>query len=158
MKPRELVNAARNKQQTSQAQLAKQLGISGASLSELAAGKKELSDETYIKLAKLAGVDPTKIIIEKHMRKAGPEGQKIWAHLAKALPKSAALLLVVVLIMPCKQSHGAISKFSKLSNVYYVKFYFWICQIGEKTTNTLMMLTLKGKHEARKYHTHQTIW
>lgn len=159
MENRELLQRAQERiGAKSQRDLAKALGMNNSSLSLLASGKGELSDETYIKLAKLAGVDPAEIIIEKHMRKAGPEGQKIWAHLAKALTKSAALLLVVVLIMPCKQSHGAISKFSKLSNVYYVKFYFWICQIGEKTTNTLLMLTPKGKHEARKYHTHQTIW
>ena len=70
MNAKELVEAAKNRQNISQARLAKDLGISGASLSELAAGKKERSDETYIKLAKLAGVDPAEVIIEKHMRKA----------------------------------------------------------------------------------------
>ncbi len=123
MNAKELVEIARLKQQASQAQLAKKLGISGASLSELAAGKKELSDETYIKLAKLAGVDPAEVIIEKHMRKAGPEGQKIWAHLAKALPKTAALFVIALVIAPNNQAHATISKFSMLTNTYYVKLY-----------------------------------
>jgi transcriptional regulator with XRE-family HTH domain len=126
MNARELVETARHKQQTSQAQLAKKLGISGASLSELAAGKKELSDETYIKLAELAGVNPTEVIIEKHMRKAGPEGRKVWAHLAKALPKSAALVVVLAFLTAQHQENQGninISKFSNLANTYYVKLY-----------------------------------
>ena len=107
MDARELVEAAKNRLNTSQTRLAKDLGISGASLSELAAGKKELSDETYIKLAKLAGVDPTEVIIEKHMKKAGPEGRVVWANLAKALPKKSAMIgLSVILLMPAPQSHA----------------------------------------------------
>ena len=116
MDARELVEAAKNRLNTSQTRLAKDLGISGASLSELAAGKKELSDETYIRLAKLAGVDPTEVIIEKHMRKAGPEGQKIWANLAKALPKSAALLVVVALIVPYNQAHASTIQILQAAN------------------------------------------
>ncbi|MHB8116736.1 MAG: helix-turn-helix domain-containing protein [Acidithiobacillus ferrivorans] len=107
MDARELVEAAKNRLNTSQTRLAKDLGISGASLSELAAGKKELSDETYIKLAKLAGVDPTEVIIEKHMKKAGPEGRVVWANLAKALPKKSAMIgLSVILLLPAPQSHA----------------------------------------------------
>ncbi|MBU2806680.1 helix-turn-helix transcriptional regulator, partial [Acidithiobacillus ferridurans] len=92
--------------------IAEAIGINQSSLSLLKSGKSELSDETYIKLAKLAGVDPAEVLIEKHMRKAGPEGQKVWAHLAKALPKSAALLVLIVLITPYNQMHVAFSKFS----------------------------------------------
>jgi transcriptional regulator with XRE-family HTH domain len=101
--------------------IAEAIGINQSSLSLLKSGKSELSDETYIKLAKLAGVDPAEVLIEKHMRKAGPEGQKVWAHLAKALPKSAALLLLILLITPYNQMHAAFSKFSMLTNTYYVK-------------------------------------
>ena len=101
--------------------IAEAIGINQSSLSLLKSGKSELSDETYIKLAKLAGVDPAEVLIEKHMRKAGPEGQKVWAHLAKALPKSAALLVLIVLITPYNQMHVAFSKFSMLTNNYYVK-------------------------------------
>ena len=102
-----LIDDAAEKQELSQAKLAKTIGISAASLSNLRTGKGELSDETYIKLAKLAGVDPTEVIIEKHMRKAGPEGRKVWATLAKALPKSAALLVVVALVVPYNQAHAS---------------------------------------------------
>ncbi len=121
-----LIDDAAERQKLSQAKLAKSIGISAASLSNLRTGKGELSDETYIKLAKLAGVDPTEVIIEKHMRKAGPEGQKVWATLARALPKSAALLVVIAFLTP--QNHGNqeyanVSKFSSLSSTYYVKLY-----------------------------------
>ncbi|MBU2807566.1 helix-turn-helix transcriptional regulator [Acidithiobacillus ferrooxidans F221] len=122
MNAKDLVQKARERGgYPSLASLAKAVDVNHSSLSLLASGKSELSDETYIKLAKLAGVDPTEVIIEKHMRKAGPEGQKVWANLAKALPKSAALLLVILLITPYNQIHVALSKFSMVSNTYYVK-------------------------------------
>ncbi len=121
MDAQELLEAAKTHTGLSQSGLAAALGLRQPTLSQWNAGKAELSDETYIKLAKLAGVDPAEVLIEKHMRKAGPEGQKVWAHLAKALPKSAALLIVVLLIVPHNQVHATISKFSKLANTYYVK-------------------------------------
>ncbi|MHB1706118.1 MAG: helix-turn-helix domain-containing protein, partial [Acidithiobacillus sp.] len=69
MNTRELVNQAREKGQfTNLASLGKAVGVNHSSLSLLASGKGELSDETYIKLAELAGVDPAEVILEKHMR------------------------------------------------------------------------------------------
>ncbi|MFA6183396.1 MAG: helix-turn-helix transcriptional regulator [Acidithiobacillus sp.] len=121
MNAQELLEAAKTHTGLSQNGLAEAIGIRQPTLSQWNAGKTELSDETYIKLAKLAGVDPAEIIIEKHMRKAGPEGQKVWASLAKALPKSAALLIIVLLITPYNQAHETLSKFSTLANTYYVK-------------------------------------
>ena len=122
MNAKDLVQKARERGgYPSLASLAKAVDVNHSSLSLLASGKSELSDETYIKLAKLAGVDPAEVLIEKHMRKAGPEGQKVWAHLAKALPKSAALLLLILLITPYNQINAAFSKFSTLTNTYYVK-------------------------------------
>ena len=110
MNAQELLEAAKTHTGLSQNGLAEAIGIRQPTLSQWNAGKTELSDETYIKLAKLAGVDPTEVIIEKHMRKAGPEGQKIWAHLAKTLPKSAALLIVVSLIVPFNQTDASTSQ------------------------------------------------
>ena len=126
MDAQELLEAAKTHTGLSQSGLAAALGLRQPTLSQWNAGKAELSDETYIKLAKLAGVDPTEVIIEKHMRKAGPEGRKVWAHLAKGLPKSAALLVVIAFLTP--QNHGNqeyanVSKFSSLSSTYYVKLY-----------------------------------
>ena len=107
MNARELIKQVQSKHEWSQNQVAKEIGITSAALSNLAQEKIDGSDETYIKLAELAGVDPTKVIIEKHMRKAGPEGRKVWATLAKALPKSAALLVVVALVVPYNQAHAS---------------------------------------------------
>ncbi len=158
MDAQELLEAAKTHTGLSQSGLAAALGLRQPTLSQWNAGKAELSDETYIKLAKLAGVDPAEVLIEKHMRKAGPEGQKVWAHLAKALPKSAALLIVVLLIVPHNQVHATISKFSKLANTYYVKLCLWIRDAGRKSTNTLLTLTKKANHEPKQPHPHQTIW
>ena len=113
-----LIDNAADRQKLSQAKLAKSIGISAASLSNLRTGKGELSDETYIKLAELAGVDPAEVIIEKHMRKAGPEGRKVWANLAKALPKSAALLTVIFIIVP--YNHADASTFQIFKAVKYL--------------------------------------
>ncbi|MGR2927800.1 helix-turn-helix domain-containing protein [Acidithiobacillus ferriphilus] len=107
MNAQDLLEAAKTHTGLSQNGLAEAIGIRQPTLSQWNAGKTELSDETYIKLAKLAGVDPTEVIIEKHMRKAGPEGRKVWATLAKALPKSAVLLVVVALVVPYNQAHAS---------------------------------------------------
>jgi transcriptional regulator with XRE-family HTH domain len=157
MNARELIKQAQRRHEWSQNQLAKEIGLTSASLSNLAQEKIDGSDETYIKLARLAGVDPAEIIIEKHMRKAGPEGQKVWASLAKALPKSAALLIIFVLIAPYNQAHETLSKFSTLANTYYVKFFLWVREIGRKSTKTLLLLTRKGNHGPQQPGTHQTI-
>ena len=108
MDTKQLIELAKNRNDIkSLTGIAEAIGINQSSLSLLKSGKSELSDETYIKLAKLAGVDPTEVIIEKHMRKAGPEGRKVWATLAKALPKSAALLVIVALVVPYNQAHAS---------------------------------------------------
>ena len=105
MNARELIKQIQSKHEWSQNQVAKEIGITSASLSNLAQEKIDGSDETYIKLAKLAGVDPTKVIIEKHMKKAGPEGQKVWATLAKALPKSAGMIAITGIMSSALMPH-----------------------------------------------------
>jgi transcriptional regulator with XRE-family HTH domain len=108
MDNKDLVNRAReNGGYSSLASLAKAVGVNHSSLSLLASGKGELSDDTYVKLAKLAGVDPVRVLIEKHARKAGPEAAPMWKQMQKHWPKSAALLLVVILIVPNIQAHAA---------------------------------------------------
>ena len=125
MDTKQLIELAKNRNGIkSLTGIAEAIGINQSSLSLLKSGKSELSDETYIKLAKLAGVDPTEIIIEKHMRKAGPEGRKVWATLAKTLPKSAMLGLGMVLLLPAPQSHADTPKPTLTvggSSTYYVK-------------------------------------
>jgi DNA-binding XRE family transcriptional regulator len=131
MNAQELLEAAKTHTGLSQNGLAEAIGIRQPTLSQWNAGKTELSDETYIKLAELAGVNPTEVIIEKHMRKAGPEGRKIWANLAKALPKSAALVVVFAFLTAQHQENQGninVSKFSNLANTYYVKFLIWMLQ------------------------------
>ena len=93
--------------------------MNNSSLSLLASGKGELSDETYIKLAKLAGVDPAEVLIEKHKRKAGPEARAVWARINAAVSKSAVLGLGVILLLPALQTHADSSKFPVPHNKYY---------------------------------------
>ncbi|MHB1267545.1 MAG: helix-turn-helix domain-containing protein [Acidithiobacillus ferriphilus] len=81
----ELIETTKARTGLSQAKIAKEIGISAPSLSELKNGKGELSDETYIKLAELAGVDPAEVILEKHMRKAGPAAAAVWAKAKRGL-------------------------------------------------------------------------
>jgi transcriptional regulator with XRE-family HTH domain len=99
--------------------IAEAIGINQSSLSLLKSGKSELSDETYIKLAKLAGVDPAEVLIEKHERKAGPEARAVWARINAAVSKSAVLGLSAMLLLPALQTHADTSKFQVPHNKYY---------------------------------------
>ena len=120
MENRELLQRAQERiGAKSQRDLAKALGMNNSSLSLLASGKGELSDETYIKLAKLAGVDPAEVLIEKHERKAGPEARAVWARINAAVSKSAVLGLGVILLLPALQTHADSSKFPVPHNKYY---------------------------------------
>jgi transcriptional regulator with XRE-family HTH domain len=98
MDNRELVQKARERGNFQNlASLAKAVGVNHSSLSLLASGKGELSDETYARLAELAGIDPALVIIEKHERKAGAEGRKVWERLRHALVKSGSVLAVAAM-------------------------------------------------------------
>jgi len=120
MENRELLQRAQERiGAKSQRDLAKALGMNNSSLSLLASGKGELSDETYIKLAKLAGVDPAEVLIEKHERKAGPEARAVWARINAAVSKSAVLGLGVILLLPALQTHADSGKFPVPHNKYY---------------------------------------
>ena len=120
MENRELLQRAQERiGAKSQRDLAKALGMNNSSLSLLASGKGELSDETYIKLAKLAGVDPAEVLIEKHERKAGPEARAVWARINAAVSKSAVLGLSVALLIPALQTHADSCKLPVPHNKYY---------------------------------------
>ena len=120
MDTKQLIELAKNRNGIkSLTGIAEAIGINQSSLSLLKSGKSELSDETYIKLAKLAGVDPAEVLIEKHERKAGPEARAVWARINAAVSKGAVLGLSVVLLLPALQSHADTSKFQVPHNKYY---------------------------------------
>ena len=120
MNAKDLVKKARERGgYPSLASLAKAVDVNHSSLSLLASGKSELSDETYIKLAKLAGVDPAEVLIEKHERKAGPEARAVWARINAAVSKSAVLGLGVILLLPALQTHADSCKLPVPHNKYY---------------------------------------
>ena len=120
MNTKELIRKARERGgYPSLASLAKAVDVNHSSLSLLASGKSELSDETYIKLAKLAGVDPAEVLIEKHERKAGPEARAVWARINAAISKSAILGVGVILLLPALQTHADSCKFPVPHNKYY---------------------------------------
>ena len=93
----QIIDTAAKRQSVSQATLAKMVGVKPSSLSNLRTGKGELSDDTYVRLAELAGIDPALVIIEKHERKAGVEGRKVWERLRHALAKSGSVLAVAAI-------------------------------------------------------------
>ena len=107
MDTKQLIELAKNRNGIkSLTGIAEAIGINQSSLSLLKSGKSELSDETYIKLAKLAGVDPAEVLIEKHERKAGPEARAVWARINAVVSKSAMLGLGIVLLLPAPQTHA----------------------------------------------------
>lgn len=106
METRELLHRAQVRSGAkSQRELAKILNLNNSSLSLLASGKGELSDETYIRLAKLAGEDPAQILIEKHERKAGPEARAIWAKITQAMQKNAGMMVIGGIVTPALLPH-----------------------------------------------------
>lgn len=106
MNTKELVQNARDKGGfKSLADLAKAVNVNHSSLSLLASGKSELSDDTYIKLAKLAGIDPAQVLIEKHLKKAGPEAAPLWAKISQVMHKSAGMMVFIGAITPALLPH-----------------------------------------------------
>jgi plasmid maintenance system antidote protein VapI len=87
MKTQHMLIKALKKSELSQTKLAQIIGIQQPTLSAWYAGKTEISDEHYIKIAKLAGVDPALVLICKHQNKAGPEAAKVWEQITDALRK-----------------------------------------------------------------------
>ena len=157
MENRELLQRAQERiGAKSQRDLAKALGMNNSSLSLLASGKGELSDETYIKLAKLAGVDPAEVLIEKHERKAGPEARAVWARINAAVSKSAVLGLSVILLLPAPQSHADTSKFLVPHNKYYANLIHWPSTIFDYLQGAHKQKE-KAKHGAKPMHPSQAI-
>lgn len=105
METRELIDQAAFRQGLSHAKLAKQVNITPASLSNLRTGKGELSDDVYIKLAKLAGIDPAQVLIEKHLKKAGPEAAPLWQRISQVMHKSAGMMVFAVVVTPALLPH-----------------------------------------------------
>lgn len=75
--------------------VARELGITTASMSNLASGKILPSDDTMIKLAELAGMPKEEALIDLNLwrSKDKPEVQKIWQRLSKMIGCFAATLL-----------------------------------------------------------------
>ena len=73
--------------------LAKELGITSASISVLNQGKALPSEETMIKLAELAGLPKEEALIDLNLWRSrnNPEVQKIWQRLSKMIGLPAFL-------------------------------------------------------------------
>ena len=79
---KEYIETAKKRQNVSQNKLAKMIGITGGALSQIANGSPA-SDETIVKLARLAGVAPETILIEYKMSKPmTPEVKSMWERIA----------------------------------------------------------------------------
>ena len=158
MNTKELVQKARERGgYPSLASLAKAVDVNHSSLSLLASGKSELSDETYIKLAKLAGVDPAEVLIEKHERKAGPEARAVWARINAAVSKSAVLGLGAILLLPALHTHADTSKFQVPHNKYYTNLIHWLGNIFDYL-QILPQSNENARHGAKAMHQSQAIW
>ena len=76
------INKAKKKQNASQNKLASLIGISGASLSKIVNGGPA-SNETIVKIAKLAGEKPEKVLAEYELTKScTPEVKRMWERIA----------------------------------------------------------------------------
>lgn len=78
--------------------LAREIGITKASMSALRAGKTIPADSTMIKLAELAGMPKEEALIDLNLwrSKDKPELQKVWQRLSKMIGCYAAPLLFLL--------------------------------------------------------------
>ena len=95
MNEKELIEKAMESTGCSQNQLAKKLGLKQPSLSQMKNGKGTYSDEVYVALAELAGIDPVQVLIERHTAKAGPKAQKVWQRIGAGLSAVAFGALIL---------------------------------------------------------------
>ncbi|MEJ2630942.1 MAG: helix-turn-helix domain-containing protein [Acidihalobacter sp.] len=95
MNEKELIEKAMKSTGCSQNQLAKKLGLKQPSLSQMKNGKGTYSDEVYVALAELAGIDPVQVLIERHTAKAGPKAQKVWQRIGAGLSAAAFGALIL---------------------------------------------------------------
>lgn len=91
--------------------LAKELGITSASISVLNQGKALPSEETMIKLAELAGLPKEEALIDLNLwrSKNNPEVQKIWQRLSKMIGLPAFLFTFSSLFAKVYTCYDAIS-------------------------------------------------
>ena len=76
--------------------VAREIGITTASMSNLMSGKILPSDETMLKLADLAGCPKEQALIDLNLWRAkkNPEVEKIWKNLSKMIDSSMLFLFI----------------------------------------------------------------
>ena len=103
--------------------LAREIGITKASMSIFRAGKALPSEETFLKIVELAGLPKEEALIDLNLwrSKDKPEVQKIWQHLSKMIGcLSIALSLSVCNLGIKKEAKAQEPIADKTQVIYYV--------------------------------------
>lgn len=76
--------------------LAKRLGIAPARMSNYRLGRKRFDDSLAVDVAKLAGLDPVRVLCELHAEKATePELRTYWQRAAKMARQAAPAMVIL---------------------------------------------------------------
>ncbi|WP_115718659.1 DUF3693 domain-containing protein [Gallaecimonas mangrovi] len=108
---------------SSQNELAKDvLGISSAFLSELKTGKAPAADHLIIKLAEIAGVEPSLAVVSYHEERAKTDKERsVWSTLVKRISHGAAASVAAMMLTFLPQKPVQADPMPIAHNVYYVK-------------------------------------
>jgi len=114
----------------SQNQLARKIGISGASLSRIASGASIPSEGTILKLADLAGVSKEQALLERSYWLADAETKPIYHKILEGVKKGAAVILLMQALSANPAVAGVTGELSAQSNspVYILshRFRLWL--------------------------------
>lgn len=108
--------AIRRQNLKNQNALAKELGISSASMANLKTGKKLPSEKTMLKIAELAGLPKEEALINLNTWRAKDDADRlaVWQRISKMI--GCFIITTLNLLVKC----AAVSHILTMCNVYYV--------------------------------------
>lgn len=106
------------------ADVARRLGITSSSVSQLRNLKNTFDDSTALKVAELLGTDPGYVVLCAHAQGAKrPEVRTVWEHIARAASTAATVLIGLGFFAGPDASNAALRNDSQhANNIHYAKW------------------------------------
>lgn len=116
--------------------LAREIGITKASMSMFRSGKALPSEETFLKIVELAGLPKEEALIDLNLwrSKDKPEVQKIWQRLSKMI---GCVLAILFAPFNCLAASGA-QEVSNIGVIFALLFIYFMLQIIYYATNVCL--------------------
>lgn len=106
------------------ADIARQLGITSSSVSQLRNLKNTFDDTTALKVAELLGIEPGYVVVCARAQGAKrPDVRAVWERIARAAGTAAAVLITLgfFAVPDTARAHGT-AEFLAPANIHYAKF------------------------------------